>query len=320
VTLYTAFTALYGLNQKHDFLDVVTKIISEDFYNAYINVFPIVKPLNINCVNICIDTIGGNKGHLSYQVELSNASKGSFLFMVSVEALYELICSHWRNASTSLVRKYLMWEHELVHALDHFVNSEFEKMLWVGLKANQFAFLLSWVRYRCEGIAELFPSLNHAVESISQRSSVERMKENIQYLDALDWTLPVTRIELDKAHFGDYYDLGVWMILHVLSVVHNGKYFQDILLIKDALEHKKEIQEDLIYRTVRQAVEVDFYTFVKSLSMPGLFKNGFLEEDMVNTVRNIALRIPKIDLSEENAQLDERHAKLLEFFERLWIV
>lgn len=218
------------------------------------------------------------------------------VFNISRTLLEEFLKNYWIRDYKIPYYQTLVLHHELVHVLDKFEEERFG--LGDGWSCGK-SVLLHLLKFRSEGIAELLSTLVLETE-IRDIDYARKMFETELYrVFEISWKHPKDYMTLSKElpETGSFYDIGPWMILHVLSCPGNPKRFENIETILENLEQGTNPGEDLIFPLIRKALEISNFTFLRYLTEPGLDGHPFIDKKdlsiLVNMTGQIGLNVTK---------------------------
>ena len=114
------------------------------------------------------------------------------------------------------------------------------------------------IKYREEGIADLYSVLNGNKDFINIEEAINQFKESaIKQKNEIDFTVPTTDKTKDKLFDGnDFYTYGPWLILEILRDIDEIFEEDTILKIIEKLEKKEPIDSESINEVIRRAVKI----------------------------------------------------------------
>ena len=161
------------------------------------------------------------------------------VFYISRGLLEEYLKSYWIKDYEIPFFESTTLHHELIHVLDKYEEELFG--LGEGRSRGK-SVLLHLLRFRSEGIAELLYTMVSGT-GIQDISTARNMFETELYrVFEISWKHPkdYMTLSLNLPETGTFYDVGPWMVLHVLSCPGNPNGFEMIRVVLDNLETGKE--------------------------------------------------------------------------------
>ena len=218
------------------------------------------------------------------------------VFYVSRTLLEEYLRNYWAKGHIIPLLESTAMHHELVHVLDKFKEEHFG--LGEGRSRGK-SVLLHLLRFRSEGIANLLYTLVSGT-GIRNIDSARKMFETELYrVFEISWKHPKDYeiLSLNLPETRAFYDIGPWMILHVLSCPDNPKRCEMINLVLENLKRGIRTRDDIIYSLIREALEITNFTFLNYLAEPGLDGQPFIDKKemslLVNVTGQIGTKTPK---------------------------
>ena len=119
-------------------------------------------------------------------------------------------------------------------------------------------------------------------------------------------------LSLNLPETGTFYDIGPWMVLHVLSCPGNPKRCEKINLVLENLKRGIRTRDNIIYSLIREALEITNFTFLKYLTEPGLDGHPFIDKKdmslLVNVTGQIGMKTPK------DRSFDDRDSQIAGYY------
>jgi len=237
---------------------------TEDFFRDAMNrLWPLLKDHHFKSMNIGIDYANLENSSSSlcgYEYKYSRPSKGVYHFTVSPILLnrYALFV----NQQKDILPDFGIWEHELIHLLDH----------WEILKASSFAnsdipinnlqyYLL---KYREEGIANLFDLLEGKIKGVkSIKEAKEKFHRNHaktkERLQNLDKTNSQVREDIYSGY--DFYEVGPWLILDMLGEIPMVTDIIEIETLEKKIISGEWIDDQMKIEILKNAFYIDLEYF-----------------------------------------------------------
>lgn len=287
------------INEKDLSVDYLKKISRESTgYEFYVGI-DLLEPLvsrKIDKIKIRIDLSGkvlSENTKACYHPGLSNSN--NFLnepyFSVSKSMLRDSLTSYLNNSFSW--NNILTWEHEIIHWLDDNLKKYNEENFFGTSDCKAKRFLFQLFAYRREGLADLFDTLIGGNDITSMESARKKFATEIKRV----FKVPPSRIlnpafALQKLDKNASYDIGPWMILHVLSCPENPDRFPGTegMMLKQKNNEGHDSLE--IPTMLKSALKINNYTFLKYLTVPGVDGQPFINPDQMRLIRKTMKMIP----------------------------
>jgi hypothetical protein len=210
----------------------------------------------------------------------SNPGIGKFTFTLSTGILNEYLKEHWspRYAMDPYPAK--LWDHELIHIPDS-RNDGIRKKLMYSQSLGKWI-LGHLLRFRSEGIADLAYTLRGHGKHKDFACAIFSLHEEIIKIAHME--LPDKKDGRAASLFlkglekgSPFYSAGAWMVLHMLQVINEGARFGQISGLVERLQNGETIPDEEIFPLVNHAIHTDCYTFIRSLTNPGIIGRPFLD-------------------------------------------
>lgn len=168
--------------------------------------------------------------------------KGSYHFAVSWNLLYLYMKKYLDNSLTFDATCRTIWQHELIHAMDHCSIRTARRWCTSGDLKKLWKYY--WLCYRQEGIAELY----YLCKGHSEIKNLEMAREQIQL--GFERLARINPAELTKQNdivkiilnTPGFYSAGPWMILHVLSCSRENEIVDLALSVAKRIENSEVIE------------------------------------------------------------------------------
>ena len=208
----------YYRDENMALLDRIETYAAQSFKLALARMWPLLEGIYIQQIQIAIDFTNyqGTNSLAGYDLQRSNPAKGCYVFHLDQQLLLRYL-SHLQDKE-SIGLNMNIWEHELIHLLDHwqlvhsaaFANSE--------LPANNLEHYL--LKFREEGLANLFDLLDG---KLTKFTSIAQAKDRFfaryaiarESLGSLETSTQQERNTLYSGY--DFYEVGPWLILEMLQ-------------------------------------------------------------------------------------------------------
>jgi hypothetical protein len=287
------------INEKDLNIAYLKKISCESIryeFEAGITLLETFVTRRIDKVKIRIDLserMFANKTIACYHPGLSNSK--NFLnepnFSVSKAMLMESLTSYFSNSISP--NNIFTWRHEIIHWLDDSLKKYNEDTFFRTSNCSAKRFLFQMLNYRKEGLADLYDIFIGSNSINSMESAREEFSTEIKRV----FKIPPSRklqpeSALRKLDKNTSYDIGPWMILHILSCPENRDRFpgtEEVLLKQKNHEVFDSMELPAI---LESGLKIDNYTFLKYLTIPGVDGHPFITGDQVRLIRKTMKTIP----------------------------
>ncbi|HOX75967.1 MAG TPA: hypothetical protein PLB27_14700 [Bacteroidales bacterium] len=233
------------------------------------------------------------------------------VYYISRTLLEEYLRNYFKKGYNISPCESTAMHHEFVHTLDRFQEELFA--LNEGRSRGK-SVLLHLLRFRSEGIANLLHTLVSDT-GIRNMDSARKMFETELYrVFEISWKHPkdFESLSLNLPETGTFYDIGPWMVLHVLSCPGNPKRCEKINLVLENLKRGIRTRDNIIYSLIREALEITNFTFLKYLTEPGLDGHPFIDKKdmslLVNVTGQIGMKTPK------DRSFDDRDSQIAGYY------
>jgi len=249
--------------QLYNKIEVVTL---ESFRVALKNIWPLLDSYIINSIQIAVDITGNlftdSRVLAAYNFEDSRPQKGNYIFNLAPLYLMRLLKKVDNNAEVDM--KYnTIWEHELIHLLDHWQCVKSSVYNDSDVSSIYFNFYLS--QYRTEGIAELYYLLKGGTQDVKTMAQAkEKFQTNVYSIRKLVSDKPIlSKNDKDKLFKTyDFYELGPWIVLDVLNTFEGGFHTELVSSIVKQVEEGKAIEHDKILEIIKIALRIKLNEFI----------------------------------------------------------
>ena len=205
--------------------------------------------------------------------------------------LMESLTSYFSNSISS--NNIFTWAHEIIHWMDDSLKKYNEETFFRTSNCSGKRFLFQLLNYRKEGLAELYDTLIGSNYINSMESARKEFATEIKRV----FKIPPSRklhpeFALRKLDKNASYNIGPWMIFHVLSCPEYRDRFPgaEEMLLK---QKNHEVFDSLeISAILKSALEIDNYTFLKYLTVSGIDGHPFITVDQMRLIRETMKTIP----------------------------
>jgi len=268
------------------FFNTSEEVCHAYFMQACQNMAPLLKDRPFSSLSVGIDILGVFNCHASYFNGRSSSLDGKYLFIASRSLLSAYLKNYWENDFVLSPLNRFIWEHEIVHMLDHenIVNDKFS--FATGLRKFWIKHFLS---YRNEGVADLLFTLKGHNSIISMECALQKFQEDKRAFHEINWELTgyLNSWEKQIQNASHIYSVGPWMILHALSLSGN-EYVKD--LVTSAISQVSNggvVSEQTIFELLRYTLQLDNDQFISCLTIPGENGNSFLDSSLINELNQL---------------------------------
>jgi hypothetical protein len=244
----------------------IENFTAELFKKALLRMWPLLKEYHFKKIFLGIDysNYRNSSALAGYEYNYSKPGKGIYQFTVDQNLLGRY--SAFINEKIESLPDMNLWEHELIHLLDH----------WEILKASSFAsseipinnLKYYALKYREEGIANLLDLLDGKLKRINSREEAKKIfAEN--YMQAkitlikLNLTTAEDRRELYSGY--DYYEVGPWIMLDMLYEIFFVTGLVDVDELESKIANGQEISEELKLKIIQEAFHLNIEYFMSRL-------------------------------------------------------
>ena len=282
-----------------EFRELCCDLVWYHFIEAWDTMKSFFENERIESIGFCIDLMQETDELAAVRVSGSRPLRSVEArpeFYISRTLLEEYLRNYWEKGHVIPLLESTAMHHELVHVLDKFKEEQFG--LGEGRSRGK-SVLLHLLRFRSEGIASLFHTLISR-SGIRDIATAGKMFETELYrVFEISWKHPKDNeiLSLNLPKTGTFYDIGPWMILHVLSCPGNPGRYEMINLVLENLKRGIRTRDDIIFSLIRESLEITNFTFLKFLTEPGLDDQPFIDKKemslLVNVTGQIGMKVPK---------------------------
>lgn len=236
------------------------------FKKAIERMWPLLKDYYFQkiCISIDYANYKSSSSLAGYEYKNSNPGKGKYYFSLDQVLLQKY--SAFINQKIESLPETNIWEHELIHMIDHWEILKASFLVNSDLPLNNLHYYA--LKYREEGIANLMDLLDGKIKGIN---SIDRAKEvfaaNYARVKAelanYERTDEKIRSEIFSGY--DFYEVGPWIMLDLLDEIFS---LSDKICVKD-LERKisngESLSEELKLEIIREAFHFDTNFFLSRL-------------------------------------------------------
>ncbi len=257
--------------------DEIEALTEFHFRNSIKNMWPLLSKIQFHSIQIAIDISGvltkQKNTSASYFHDKSSQIEGKYTFGLDRNLLHSYLQAKANN--TALDNHDLsVWEHELIHLLDH---EEILKSSLYGLSDSPSEnFKYFFLKFRQEGIANLHHILNGNTKIENLDTAI---KEFVKFVkekkDKLNFTKPTNEeIVIELLSGFEYYNIGPWIILDLLRDQWENIHYEMIDNCIKNLENKQPIEEETILEIIKLGLQLNSITYLKMVEK--YFDKGFM--------------------------------------------
>jgi hypothetical protein len=287
------------INEKDLNVDYLKKISRESIgyeFEVGIELLETLISRKIDKIKIRIDLSGkvvNDNTFACYHPGLSNSN--NFLnepsFSVSRSMLRDSLTSYQNNNFS--FNNVLTWEHEIIHWLDDSLEKyNVEDFFGSGDYITK-RFLYQLFAYRSEGLADLAGTLMGLNGITCMESARKEFSSEIKRVFKVSPSRKLNpEFTLQKLDRKASYDIGPWMIFHVLSCPEYSERFpgiEEVMLKQKDYDNYDQVE---IISLLKNALNIDNYTFLKYLTLPGVDGQPFINTDQIRLIRKTMKMIP----------------------------
>ena len=302
-----------------EFEDLACTLATEHFRNACKNLWPFLDKLGFESISIGIDLLGIESGMASYYHDFSDDGEGNYGFMLGCDTLEEYLNYHLGNIKKlKPVTKY-MWEHELIHLLDHKNLIEFK---YANRSTDVREFLVHYLlSYRNEGLADIYYFLNNGPDIKDMNTARLEFLDDIRRFSSVEWEdyEIIKKMEWEMMQTYHFYTIGPWVVLHILSCPEYKNSLPAATEVMNKLHKGETIENKTIIKIIKSALKISNEDFIRYLTEPGYDGKAFM---VGSKASNLAGRLRKIKhprvIHEDDEEYTKVNADIVSFFDRIW--
>lgn len=252
-------------------MKLVELTTANHFRKSLKNLFPLLKNHLFDHIQIAIDhlqIISRDTAVAAYDYGRSSPEKGQYVMHASQDLIQHYI--HWNYDWTKLsLQKYLIWEHEIIHLLDHWevVKSGVYRASASG--ENKFTYYL--LSYRNEGLADLFYLLNAGYKEVDSIDAAKKaFQKGVQKVQQRMYAGEMTKDDWNKEIFSgmDCYEAGPWLMMDLLRSFEGCWHEKMIDKALSKIVTGQPLERSKILEIMRIALRVkleDFLDYIQPL-------------------------------------------------------
>ena len=228
------------------------------FRSALTRMWPLMDGIYIKQIQIAIDFMNfkNSDALAGYDSHKSNPAKGSYVFHVDQDLLNRYL--HYFQGNEKAIPNMNLWEHELIHLLDHWQIVESRGFFDSNLPQNNLQYYL--LKYRSEGLANLFDLLDGKLKTIQSREEANEKFQNIfsqvqPNVLSLTQTSREDRIQLYSGY--DFYEIGPWIMLDMVDEILSVSELPDAEELEEKLSQGVSIPDETKLEILKMAFYID---------------------------------------------------------------
>jgi hypothetical protein len=257
--------------------DEIEALTEFHFKNSINNMWPLLSKIQFQSLQIAIDISGiinsQKNTSASYLHNKSSQIEGIYTFSLDRNLLHSYLQA---KANNSVLDNYdlSVWEHELIHLLDH---EEILRGTLYGLSdAPSENFKYFFLKFRQEGIANLHYILNGNLKIKNLDTAI---KDFILFANEkkgkLNFSNPTNEaIVLELLSGFEYYNIGPWIILDLLRDQWENIHYEMIDDCIKNLESNQPIEKETILEIIKLGLQLNSITYLKMVEK--YFVKGFM--------------------------------------------
>ncbi len=278
-----------GVALEYDsFKILLTELIRDHFTAAVSRMMPLLEDVHIR--NIHIETGVGRSSALAwYSPSKSDEGTGTYYLTAGAELVRQYLRKQYQDADLNK-EALTVWEHELIHLLDHknLVEMKYDYKSPDVVEA----FVKLILKYRSEGIAEFFYLMDGHTVYRSIQAARTQFNRKMDAIGNMRWNnRNIARYAYDFVE-SDFscYPIGVWMILHVLGCPAFRDYSAEATMVAAKIKKRQPVAGDVIMDLVKKALRIDNETFISCITKPGTDGKPFVAySDLYDVARTIEI-------------------------------
>lgn len=241
------------------------------------NIWPLLSEIYINSMQVVIDITGiispGSSSLAGFIHGKSNLTNGDYTFQLDFNLLDTYLKKDKNNEPLDFHEK-SVWEHELIHLLD--LMSLTEASLYRASNSPYENFKYYIIKYREEGIAELYYVLNGHSNIKNMQEAIELFKDRvITKKNIFDFSIANTYKTKNELYKGiDFYTIGPWIILEILREIEIDWEEDMVTNSLEIISNKEAVPLETILKIIKKAISISPIQFLKHVEK--YFEEGFI--------------------------------------------
>lgn len=242
---------------------------SADLFKAALKrMWPLLEGTYFNQIHLVLDytNFQFSDALAGYDAKRSNPGKGRYVFYLDQHLLNRYF--HRLNGNEKAIPNMNIWEHELVHLIDHWEITRASSMANSSTPSNNLEYYL--LKYREEGLANLFDLLDGKLEKFQSRAQAkEKFLANYQEIHAKIHSLKNTSDEDRKEIYQglDFYEVGPWLILEMLDDIFFASEMESAASLEEKIAKGIIIPDEDKLEILKKAFLIDNEWFLSRLNL-----------------------------------------------------
>lgn len=255
----------------------IESLTEQYFKDSVKTMWPLLSEFYINSMQVAIDISGmmgsTNTSLAGYLYHRSNLIKGNYVFQLDLNLLLTYLKKDEKNEALDFHEKSI-WEHELIHLIDH--SAITVASIYMNSKSPFENFKYYLIKYREEGIADLYYVLNGHTKISNVQEAIEKFKDAaINRKKELDFSIQTTDKIRTRLYEGmDFYYIGPWLILEILREMEANWEMDTITSCIETISKKEAVPLETILEVVKKAILIEPTSFL-------YYVEEYFEEDFV---------------------------------------
>ena len=265
------------------FFNTSIEVCRTHFSRAYQNLSPLFGDKYFRSLSVYIDLSGVFNATACYLFDYSDEKKGEYYFSASRSALNAYLKNYWDSDFSLSPFYWQLWEHELIHMLDHKYGGYKSSPDSTNCKEFWIHYLLS---FRSEGVAELYDLMkgHNPIKDMNSARSIFR--SDVFKLILKGW-YDSDNIQKSKKQINEsviYYSVGQWMVLHALSCSDDEDLKSLLQKVFLKINNGLEVNDQDMFIIIKHALELDVDQFIRSLVKCGSDGRVFISPVVLNEI------------------------------------
>lgn len=248
--------------------DRIENFTSDIFKSALERMWPLLQGIYFKQCQIAIDyTNYKNSDALAgYDHYHSDPAKGVYVFHADHRLINRYL--HQIQGKEDAQLDMNLWEHEIIHLLDHWQSVMASAFHSSDLPQNNLEYYL--LKYRSEGLANLFDLLDGKLTTIQSRTQAkERFETNYRQTQSKVLALEKTTRELRSEIYGayDFYEIGPWLMLDMAEEILEANELETAEELEQKISQGISISDETKLKVLEMALLIDNDWFLEKLDL-----------------------------------------------------
>lgn len=238
------------------------------FRSALERMWPLLDGIYIRQIQIAIDYMNfkNSDALAGYDQYKSNPAKGVYVFHVDQSLLNRYLHSFQGNEKA--IPDMNLWEHELIHLLDHWQLVYSSAFYSSHVAQNNLDYYL--LKYRSEGLANLLDLLDGKLRKFQSRAEAkEQLISKYLQVQSKVQSLPKTTSEIRSEIYDgyDFYEIGPWLMLDMLEDILEAYELESVEELEKKIANCISIPEETKLKVLEMAFMIDNDWFLNGLKL-----------------------------------------------------